>query len=230
MTAPRAFTSMMELVTRCADAAVERPGGVSIIFTSAKYGIAGSKKQARSFQQSFYAQMARLRRKDERKLGEDVTNPRDSDARGAYDKLVLYVLPLDDNEGWKCEMAQVEEAFLALDIVDNATGKPLREVSAEHDERAILINKATGKQSSAHFTRADFDRLTELDLAWMHEDGRPNLVPWYEMLGKTRESYREHGAGAGTVLTPEPPSPRVDEFEALLEGDGDLFGEGEERA
>lgn len=227
MPAPRSHTALMELMTRAADKALESSEGVLLIFRSEKYdGMAGAEKTARALQKAFYAQMSRYRRKSERALGEDKTVPRDSDAKGMYDKLVLFVRPMENNEGWKCEFSKVDDAWFDLEIIDKATGKVLNGPNAPDD---VELNRLISRfyTHPREFTRAEFDKLTQLDYEVREAEGRLHMNPWHVAAGATREQFREHAPTPGAALTPEPSAPRVDEFEALLEGDGDLFGEGD---
>lgn len=170
----RAFTGNMETLRAILDSALEAPEGVTLYFRSPPHTPAAAAAAARGIQTSFSSLRARVRRSAMRRAGE--LHARDVNARGAYDTLMCQREALDGGS-WAVRFVRAGEFLQGIEIIDNATGKPLTSLGQAQDERERLIDKAI-MGIGGKLTAADWDRLTELDARAF-----PTEAPWHSPNG-----------------------------------------------
>ncbi len=204
MPAPRAYTASMDSVSAVADAALASSDGLAIFYHPTEYGsVDGCKHAAISLQQAFSALRSRARRLNERRMGEEVIKPRDSQATGPYDKLICRRVCLSDNEGWKVEFVHAHALLANLKIVDLKTGLPHAQLGSQADEETRLMNKAFLQRRE--FTPEDWDRLT-----FLNEASRGDVEVWHSFDGVCNWPREEAERNHGRAPSPLTSAPRAD--------------------
>lgn len=184
MPASRVVTPQMHTVRALADQALTLPEGLRIIFTPKSHGsYEAARSASRGFQSTFSALRAKTRRRTLEHQGIH-HNPLDTHWNGPYDALACMKSELPDGGGWSIHLCKAHAINIRYDVVDGATGEPLKQFDPDEQRLDHLIALYTEEFFKSKDERRAFRwPWTEEEQQWLWKNKEEIARDCWERVG-----------------------------------------------
>lgn len=162
-----ALTASIIHVRRIADAALDRPQGVTVQFRLDVYEtLERCNTAARSFQVCFSSMRTRERKQRQARMKDKYVL--DDEVMGLYDKLACTKVMCEDRQGFEVHLIPQEALTFDQNIIDRETGERVEEFSSEQRlMRKIVYTLSAEYKSAKEQHREVRDVLSAEDSAWL---------------------------------------------------------------